>query len=184
LWIDSDSHLLLNDFSFINNLPDQAELLLFTKTELAVAEGTDPRVLDFFPSNINQLSKLSLYHANVLFALRSEPLYSNVLQWWARCALDEECIAPVWSSVERCLPARQEHCHYNATSALNLLLANYHSFNQASYVLEGGGLISHPNRKLSAVSYLIADTETSHLLDIWTPTVKKVTSNVSSMMQC
>jgi hypothetical protein len=52
--------------------------------------------------------------------------------------LEEECIAPVWSSVERCFPTRQEHCHYNATAALNLLLANYHSFNQASYVLEGG----------------------------------------------
>ncbi|ELT92190.1 hypothetical protein CAPTEDRAFT_215050 [Capitella teleta] len=146
LWIDSDTNIKMYDFrkittTIFNNPSPEISLFVPNSEDFSVVDATDPRTFGFIPSNNAKLANLPLYHARVFFAVNSASLYREVLHWWVMCALDEECLSPVWSSYDNCFPNVKDRCHFNATSSFNILLANYFQFDQTKYVYNDGEAI-------------------------------------------
>lgn len=84
----------------------------------------------------------------------SQSFYDEVLHWWVLCSLNEQCFTPVWSSWEACTNDKQ-HCHCNATSILNVLVANKYDFDPKKYTLDGVGDFFIPGNKTYDGSKLI-----------------------------
>ena len=101
--------------------------------------ATDPRMWDFLVTDPVKLMNTTMYGSNSMLMYKTEKAYKGVLYWWFMCALDQDCIAPLWSS-NLCKrwhdmrTVRVEQCHRQDQSSLGTLIANLYDFNVTKYV--------------------------------------------------
>ncbi|KRZ11091.1 hypothetical protein T11_17671 [Trichinella zimbabwensis] len=125
---------LLPVYNLINQLhPNKADtdgkcsLLFHGSSGHGIFSATNPKMYDYFPTNLEKLKNTEMFESGIIFASYSEEVYS-VLFWMVACAVEGPCMAPPDSN-SFCQFGRNRYrdyafCHRYDQSAFNLLLAN------------------------------------------------------------
>ena len=140
MWMDASFRLQTSKFQpvFDMVIKNGGVAQLF-KSPHSVFAATDPKMWDFLVTDPNKLKNTTMYGANSMLLYKTEKVYKNVLHWWFMCALDQECISPLWSS-NMCMPwhdmrtVRINQCHRQDQSAIGTLIANLYNFDTTQYV--------------------------------------------------
>ena len=88
---------------------------------------TDKRMYNFLHTDMD-LVKKKMLGANFIAIINSKELFRNVIEWWVRCSIERDCIAPLGSTLRCSFTDRMlsfAGCHRYDQSALNVLLVNH-----------------------------------------------------------
>ena len=92
---------------------------------------THPAMYNFIASKEHIIKKEIQLETSLIALVNTKELFSEILQWWIRCSMTRNCIAP-FGSTDRCrftnALTSYADCHLYDQSALNLLLL--HHFNK------------------------------------------------------
>ena len=142
MWMDASFRLQTGNLTEVYNLAiKNGGAVQFFTSPHSIFAATDPKMWDYLVSDPDRLMNTTMYGANSMLLYKTEKVYRRVLHWWFLCALDQECIAPLWSS-NICLPwedmrtVRLGQCHRQDQSAINTLIANINNFDATRYVPE------------------------------------------------
>ncbi len=99
---------------------------------------THPQMFEYLPSTPERLQETPQKEANCMLFLRTRHVYDDVIKWWVLCALNRGCIAPTYElACDFNGIDTFAKCHRFDQSAVNVLLANAHSFNVSRFSLAG-----------------------------------------------
>ncbi|OUC46349.1 hypothetical protein D917_07783 [Trichinella nativa] len=121
---------LINQLHPVVNEADtngKCSLLFHSSSGHGIFSATNPKMYDYFPTNLEKLKNTEMFESGIIFASYSEEVYS-VLFWMVACAIEGPCMAPPDSNsfcqFERNRYRNYAFCHRYDQSAFNLLLAN------------------------------------------------------------
>ena len=100
---------------------------------------TDPGLYNYFPTNTSALQTVEQWEGGNILVYNTQEVYHNVLKWMYYCVLDDKCICPTEHRWRGCNFGKDRwgtkaNCHRHDQSTVNLLLANWFSFNVDPYV--------------------------------------------------
>ena len=91
---------------------------------------TDGRMYEYIATNITLAQRTPMYGGGLFAIVNTKDIYQGFLQWWVRCSLTRDCIAPPNCRLS-CPVVRDifttdwDNCHRFDQSALNLLLLHH-----------------------------------------------------------
>ncbi|ELU17414.1 hypothetical protein CAPTEDRAFT_207080 [Capitella teleta] len=142
MWMDASFRLQTSNLTLIYNMAIQnGGVAQFFRSPHSIFAATDPKMFEYLVTDIEATKNTTMFGANSMLLYKTEIVYTRILHWWFLCALDQECIAPLWSS-NICLPSadmrtvRVGQCHRQDQSAINILIANLNDFDPTRYVPE------------------------------------------------
>ena len=94
---------------------------------------TAPGMYDYIISDIDQLKLLRQLGGGFLAIARTKEAWDNVLKWGVLCSLEETCIQPkdsyLFCDFTDDYFTKYAGCHRFDQSMFNILIANWHNFN-------------------------------------------------------
>ena len=89
---------------------------------------THPNMYNFIASRESIIKKETQFETSLIALVNTKELFSEILQWWIRCSVTRDCIAP-FGRTGRCqfrdAFTSYAECHRYDQSALNLLLLHH-----------------------------------------------------------
>ena len=142
IWMDSSFRLMTDKFQPVFKMAiANGGVVQFHRSPHSIFAGTAPRMWDYLVTDPTLLKNTRMYGASSMLLYKTETVYNRILHWWFMCALDQDCIAPLWSGTN-CVrfkdmrTVRFSRCHRQDQSAISTLLANLYNFNITQYVPE------------------------------------------------
>ena len=128
-------YLRYNDLSMLMEKPCYIEMSSAKRRRFCLGLSVS-YIFSYLPTEIERQKHVQQWEANSFLVYNTHQVYWNVLHWAYLCSLTEKCIAP--SDEIRCnfkgSPFdRYAHCHRYDQSMLNLLLSNWHQYDEGRY---------------------------------------------------
>ena len=145
-WIDSSVRLHASSDVIYDDVVRTNGGLFFSSTGHSSFAVTHQMMYEFLPSNQGALKRTE-QRESVMLLFRTKFMYENILFWIVLCALEEECIAPIYTRA--CNFASGEakfatfaNCHRFDQSAMNILMANSHNFPEGNELDSSAAILS------------------------------------------
>ena len=139
LWLDASVRFLSGNIKpILQKARESGGMVFFSRMFHSIYSVTHPSMYRFLPSNTEHLKTTNQMEA-IYFIYKSKEIYENIFWWLHLCAMEPECIAPVYEldcafkNLTADFNQYYRGCHRYDQSAINILAANYYDFNNTKY---------------------------------------------------